>query len=49
MEVYGLQLEPVLRTLLETPVERLDAEQGRMYERALARAEVSRWRASNDG
>lgn len=49
MEVYGLQLEPVLRTLLETPIGRLDADEGRLYERAVARAEVSRWRASNTG
>jgi alanine dehydrogenase len=46
MEVYSRQVQPVLRVLLETPIERLDADDG-PYERSVARAEVSRWRAPN--
>ncbi len=47
MEVYSREIQPVLRVLLETPADRLDPDHGRLYERAVARAEVSRWHASN--
>ncbi len=47
MGVYSRQIQPVLQILLEAPVERLDAREGQPYERAVARAEVSRWRAPN--
>ncbi len=43
MEHYGQQIEPVLRVILEQPFEAWDAETGQYYERAVARAEVSRW------
>jgi alanine dehydrogenase len=43
MEIYGKQLEPVMRAILRTPVEKLDPHHGTHYERAVARAEVSRW------
>ncbi|HEX6230922.1 MAG TPA: hypothetical protein VF029_04365 [Actinomycetota bacterium] len=43
MEHYGQQIEPVLRVVLERPVETWDPETGPYYERAVARAEVSRW------
>jgi alanine dehydrogenase len=45
MEVYGGQIEPVMRVILERPIDELDGEMGSYYERAVARAEVSRWRA----
>jgi len=44
MEVYGGQVEPVLRVILERSLDELDLENGSYYERAVARAEVSRWR-----
>ena len=47
MEVYSREIQPVLRVLLETSADRLDPGHGRLYERAVARAEVSRWLASN--
>lgn len=46
MEVYGGQIEPVLRIILERPIDGWDVEQGTYYERAVARAEVSRWIAA---
>ena len=48
MEVYGGQIEPVLRVILERPIDGWDAVGGSYYERAVARAEVSRWRAARD-
>jgi hypothetical protein len=45
MEVYSRQVEPVLRVLLEKPVEGWSVEHGHYYERAVARAELARWRA----
>jgi alanine dehydrogenase len=48
MEVYGGQIEPVLRVILEKPIDEWDAVDGSYYERAVARAEVSRWRAARD-
>lgn len=44
MEIYGAQIEPVLRVLLDKGVDRLDARSGSFFERAVARAEVMRWR-----
>lgn len=46
MEVYGGQVEPVLRVILERSLDQLDIESGSYYERAVARAEVSHWRAA---
>jgi alanine dehydrogenase len=43
MSVYGEQLEPVLQLVLEKPVEAWDPDLGAHEERAVARAEVSRW------
>jgi len=45
MEVYGGQIEPVMRVILERGIGELDDRTGSYYERAVARAEVSRWRA----
>lgn len=47
MQIYGKQLEPVLRVIFRKPVETWDAYHGTHYERAVARAEVSRWRAES--
>jgi alanine dehydrogenase len=44
MENYGIQVEPVLRVLLEKDLDSIDAATGPYYERAVARAEVFRWR-----
>lgn len=49
MEVYGGQIEPVMRVLLERSIDELDRQHGSYYERAVARAEVSRWRAVRAG
>jgi alanine dehydrogenase len=43
MRAYGAQLEPVLRVILERPSGRWDLESADHEERAVARAEVSRW------
>ena len=43
MEVYGAQLEPFLEVLLNKPPHELDPHSTSIYERALARAELSRW------
>ncbi|MCI0571184.1 MAG: hypothetical protein L0Y66_10565 [Myxococcaceae bacterium] len=43
MDVYGPQLEPLVRVALEQPLETLDPEKGRFFERAVARADVTRW------
>lgn len=44
MEVYGKQLRPIMRTLIERGgVARINP-QGRFFERAIARAQLSRWR-----
>ncbi|MGZ8661430.1 MAG: hypothetical protein ACXWYI_05085 [Actinomycetota bacterium] len=47
MEVYGGQIEPVMRVILERTIDELDEQMGSYYERAVARAEVSRWRIAN--
>ena len=43
MEVYSRQLEPALRVLFEKPMESWDVEHGHHFERAVARAELTRW------
>ena len=43
MEIYGKQLEPIVRVLLELELDALDVKLGRFFERAVARAEVNRW------
>ena len=43
MEIYGAQLEPFLEVLLNKPPDDLDAHSTSLHERALARAELSRW------
>jgi alanine dehydrogenase len=43
MEVYGGQIEPVMRIIVERPVDEWNTQTGTYYERAVARAEVSRW------
>jgi hypothetical protein len=46
MEVYGRQLQPILRTLIEKGgVAHLNPA-GRFFERAIARAQLSRWVAA---
>jgi alanine dehydrogenase len=47
MKVYSSQVEPVLRLILERPIDRWDADHGEYYERAVARGELSRWRAAH--
>jgi len=47
MEKYGAQLEPVLRVLVEKGVDGLDGTTGHYFERAVARAEVTRWRQAH--
>jgi alanine dehydrogenase len=47
MEVYSRQMEPVLRVILERPMEDWDAAHGHYYERAVARGELSRWRKAH--
>jgi len=46
MRTYGDQLEPVLAVVLEKPVHEWDRNGASQLERAVARAEVSRWMAS---
>jgi len=46
MDVYGGQIEPVMRVILERPIDEWDPELGSYYERAVARAEVCRWRSA---
>ena len=43
MRRYGQQLEPLLDVILDKPVTRWDPQSGSAFERALARAEVTRW------
>lgn len=47
MEHYGQQIEPVLRVILQAPIESWDMEAGQYYERAVARAEVTRWQRAH--
>ena len=43
MEVYGKQLQPVLRTLIERNGIQNIRPNGKFFERAIARAQLSRW------
>lgn len=43
MERYGQQLEPLLNVIFDMPVKRWSLEGDSSFERALARAEVTRW------
>ncbi len=43
MAVYGPQITPIVRVLLSKPMESIDVRSGSFFERAVARAEVSRW------
>jgi alanine dehydrogenase len=47
MEVYSRQVEPVLRVIMERPLESWDPEHGHYYERAVARGELTRWRKAH--
>jgi alanine dehydrogenase len=47
MEVYSRQVEPVLRVLLEHPIDSWDAIHGTHDERAVARAELGWWRRTH--
>ncbi len=44
MQVYSRQVAPFLEHLLKAPVESWDVEHGHFIERAVARAELGRWR-----
>lgn len=44
MDVYGKQIEPVLRAIVATGLDALDPSKGPYYDRATARADVARWR-----
>lgn len=44
MEIYSRQLESVLEMLLHRPIELWDVHSGHFVERAVARAELTRWR-----
>jgi alanine dehydrogenase len=46
MQVYGKQLRPLLRTLLERGGYTNIRPQGRFFERALARAKLSNWQTA---
>ncbi len=46
MEVYGQQLEPLLQVVFERPLGELDERHGSYFERAVARAESTRWHKS---
>jgi hypothetical protein len=43
MEVYGSQIEPVLRAVVDRGVAALDPRIGPYYERATARASSTHW------
>ena len=43
MEVYGQQIEPVLRVVVERGLDKVDHEKGPYYDRAVGRADVRRW------
>jgi alanine dehydrogenase len=47
MEVYSRQIEPVLRVVFEKSIDAWDPDHGQYYERAVARAELSRWREAH--
>ena len=43
MRTYGQQLEPLMDVIFDKPATRWDPDGGSIFERALARAEVTRW------
>jgi len=45
MDVYGTQLQPLVRVALERDLGTLDPLHGTFFERAVARADVERWRS----
>ena len=47
MEVYGSQIEPVLRAVVESGLDNLDLEKGRFYDRATARADLKNWKGGH--
>ncbi len=47
MQVYGKQVEPILRVLIEESLDALDPLRGRFFERAVARADVNRWKSAH--
>ncbi len=47
MEVYSHQVAPFLEHLLKAPIGTWDAEHGHYIERAVARAELGRWRKAH--
>jgi len=47
METYSKQIEPLLRVLLERDLETLDPDQGPFFDRAVARAELRRWKENH--
>jgi alanine dehydrogenase len=47
MEVYSKQVEPALELLLRQPMADWDVEHGHFIERAVARAELGRWRRAH--
>lgn len=44
MEIYSKQIEPVLRVVVERGLDAIDVEHGTIFERAVARADLYRWR-----
>ena len=44
MQVYSRQVAPVLEMLLASPIDTWDADHGHFVERAVARADLGRWR-----
>jgi alanine dehydrogenase len=49
MDHYGMQLEPILEVIVQKPARLWSASAASLVERALARAEVRRWLASQEG
>jgi len=45
MDLYGKQVEPLLRVLLDKELDRIDPVGGTYFERAVARAEHRQWRS----
>ena len=41
-----MQIEPVLRAVIEKGLDQIDGEKGPYYERAVARADLARWKGS---
>lgn len=46
MELYGAQIEPLVRVLIDKPLDLMDVQRGPYFERAVARAEANRWAAT---